>query len=302
MTINKLIIPKPLEKGDTIGFLTASGPVEEFEKVKRAKKYFEDKGYNVVISDTTYMQKGFLAADDNVRLAQIHEFFADKNIDAILCTKGGYGAIRLLKGLDYDLIKRNPKIFGGFSDVTAFITAIYSNTGLMTFHSPMPYPDFGGETIDELTEKAFFEVLEQGKFEPKLNNSKVYNDGTAEGVLWGGNLYTLSSMVGTKFAPKEKFILFLEDIDEPAYKIDRYLTQLMFDKDFAENLSGVVLGDFKGLDDEKQFEDMWVDFGKKLYIPIVSGLTIGHIPSKITIPLGVCVTLDSVAGIFVQER
>ena len=299
MNINKLIKPKRLEKGDTIGFLTASGPVNEFERVKKAKSYFERNGYNVVISDTTYMQKGFLSADDDVRLAQIHEFFADDTIDAILCTRGGYGAIRLLKGLDYNLIKNNPKIFAGFSDATAFVDAIYSNTGLMTFYAPMPYPDFGGETVGNVTEQAFFNLLERGNFEPKLKNPKVYNDGTSEGVLWGGNMATLASMVGTKFVPKEKFILFLEDVNEPAYKIDRYLTQLMFDKDFAENLSGIVLGDFKGLDNEKLFSDIWTDFGKKLYIPIISGLTIGHISGKITIPIGIHVTLDTVAGIIV---
>ncbi len=287
-----LIKTEPLKKGDTIGFLTACGAVEEIEKIELAKKYFENKGYNVLISDTTYMNKGFLAADDDVRLAQLHEFFADDEIDAILCTRGGYGAIRLIEKLDYNLIKNNPKIFAGFSDVTAFLTNFTIKSKLKTFHAPMPCFNFSSTEINQFTENSFFNLLQGEKFSAELNG-KIYSAGVQQGILWGGNLATLASMVGTSFAPNEKFILFLEDVNEPAYKIDRYLTQLMFDKNFKKNLSGIVLGEFTNLDDQILFDNIFYELGKKLNIPIMSGLKIGHVLEQLTIPLGIFVNFDT---------
>lgn len=287
-----LIKPTPLKKGNTIGFLTACGAIEEIEKVENAKKYFENKGYKVIISDTTYTQKGFLSADDDVRLAQLHEFFADDEINAILCTRGGYGAIRLIEKIDYDLIKNNPKIFAGFSDVTAFLTNFTIKSNLKTFHAPMPCYNFASTEINQLTENSFFNILQGEKFSAKLNG-KIYSAGEQQGILWGGNLATLASMVGTKFAPNEKFILFLEDINEPAYKIDRYLTQLMFDKNFKKNLSGIVLGEFTNLDEQTLFDNIFYELGEKLNIPIISGLKIGHVLEQITIPLGTFVNFDT---------
>ena len=287
-----LIKPNPLKKGDTIGFLTISGAVEEIEKVNCAKDYFENKGYKVVISDTTYMQKDFLSADDNVRLEQLHEFFENTSINAILCTRGGYGAIRLLNKINYNLIKNNPKIFAGFSDITALLTSITTKTGLKTFHSPMPCSDFCNTNLPQLTEKSLFQILKGDKFETKLDG-KIYFAGQNKGILWGGNLATLSSMVGLDFVPNEKFILFLEDVNEPAYKIDRYLTQLFFNKNFKNNLAGIALGDFANLDNEIYFDNIFYELGKKLNIPIMSGLKIGHIDKKITIPLGITVEFNT---------
>lgn len=294
-----IIKPKPLKKGATIGFLTVSGPVDEIERVDKAKKYFERAGYEVVISDTTYTRKGFLAAEDEVRLAQLHEFFADPNIDAILCTRGGYGAIRLLERIDYELIKKNAKIFGGFSDATAFLNAISLNSQIVTYHAPMPYPDFGGEEVSKFTESSFFETLSGADFKANLEG-RVYNSGNAEGLLLGGNLATLASMASSKFCPKKKFILFLEDANEPAYKVDRYLTQLMFDKTFLSNLSGIVLGEFSGIDNLSFFDNIFYELGKKLDIPVVSGLKIGHVKEKITIPVGITVRFDAKKAILAE--
>ena len=289
-----LIKPSALKKGDTIGFLTVCGAVEEIEKIEISKKYFENKGYKVVISDTTYMQKGFLAADDDVRLAQLHEFFADDEIDAILCTRGGYGAIRLLNKIDYNLIKNNPKIFAGFSDVTALLVSLTTNCGLKTFHSPMPVSNFGNDIVPQITENSFLDICGGDRFKTKLEG-KVYSLANVieEGILWGGNLATLASMVGTNFIPNEKFILFLEDVNEPAYKIDRYLTQLMFDKKFIKNIRGIALGSFTNLDDEKLFDSIFYELGEKLNISIMSGLKIGHVDEQITIPLGININFDT---------
>ncbi len=277
--------PKPLKKGDTIGFLTVSGPIYEQERVERARKYFEDAGYKVVISDTTYTQKDFLSADDETRAKEIHKFFTDANIDAILCTRGGYGATRLLDKIDYDLIRKNPKIFGGFSDATAFLLAFYKHSGLLTYHSPMPNPDFGGETVSEYTAKSMFKAF-NGKFKDVKLDGKIYYEGTAKGILWGGNLTTIASMVGFDFVPEENFIFFIEDVNEPAYKIDRYFTQLAFDKNFRKNIKGLAVGEFTGLDESVFADNIFTEIGKKYNIPVISGLKIGHVKEKLTLPVG----------------
>lgn len=291
-----LIKPSYIKEGATVGFLTASGPVYEIERVEIAKRYFERNGFNVILSDTTYTQKDFLAADDAVRLAQLHEFFADERIDAIFCTRGGYGAIRLLPYLDFELIRKNPKIFGGFSDATAFLTYITANCSIETYHTPMPYPDFGSEHISEFTSGNFLSLIKGEKFSTVLKGN-VYFSGVETGILWGGNLATLSSMVGLNFVPNEKFILFLEDVNEPAYKVDRYLTQLSFDKRFLENLGAILLGSFTGIDSQVYFDNIFYDFGNKYQIPIMSGLKIGHVNEKISLPLGRNVTINTQTGV-----
>ena len=291
-----IIKPKTLRREATVGFLTASGSVRDMQRLERAKLYFINKGYNVLFSDTTYEQSEIYAGDDDKRLCALYDFFLDPNIDAIFCTRGGYGAIRLLNKIDYKIIEKNPKLFCGFSDATAFLTAIYANTGLVTYHSPMPYPDFGNETVSELTEKSFFEILEGNAFSAKLEG-RVYKHGFSCGILWGGNLATLASMVGTCFVPNEKFILFIEDVNEPAYKIDRYLTQLMFDKNFINNLAGVILGEFSGVDDDSLLEGVFEKFSMNFNIPVISGLKIGHVYDKITVPVGIFVKLDTTKGL-----
>ena len=283
-----------LKPNATIGFLTASSPIENIEKIEKAKKYFTDKGYNVVISDSTYKSIGNLFIPEDIRLQEMYSFFENPDIDIILCTRGGYGALKLINKIDYNFIKKHAKPFCGYSDATAYLLSFYKHTGMITYHSPMPCSDFCFENIPELTQKSFFDVLQGNINSIELNkDALVYNSGVGEGVLWGGNLATIASMVGFDFVPDEKFIFFVEDIDEPAYKIDRYFTMLLNIPEFKKNLAGIVVGELTNtdLDEFKQYMDNLIVSG--LDVPIIKGLQIGHVRETLTLPVGVDCKLDT---------
>lgn len=286
-----IIKPKKLQIGDTIGLLSVSGCIKEIERIENAKKYFEGKGFNVVISDTTYEKYRYMAGDDEHRLNQLHKFFADDNIDAIVCTRGGFGAIRLIKDIDYDLIKNNPKIFVGYSDITALLAMVYKKTGLITFHGPMANCDFGEDSVNEFTEKSFFSLLynieAKGVYEANEGFKTYYPGIVDDAILWGGNLSTIASLTGMDFIPDEKFVLFLEDLNEPAYKIDKMLTQLLNIDRFKQNLSAVALGKFTGIEDVSCLDELFDEIAKRLKIPFANNFSISHEKEKYTLPVGI---------------
>lgn len=289
--MDNIIAPK-LKKGDTIGFLCVCGDIKDFSKLQKAKDVFEAYGYNVVISDTAKMRKNYLCADDETRANALNEFFKDPSISAIVACRGGYGAIRILDKIDYDAIKSNPKIFCGYSDVTALQLMIYKNTGLITYNAPMAYSDFGTDCEDD-TINSFFNTLEHGINEICLEKSKIYYGGLAAGILWGGNLSTIQSLCGLDFIPDRDFIFAAEDVNEPVYKIDRMFTQLLNISEFKKNLKAIVLGDFSGIDNERYFDDFMTELAQDLKIPVVSGLKFGHEKQKLTFPIGSDVILDT---------
>jgi len=263
-----LIKPKKLNKGDTIGIIALSGAVESKENIINAQKYFENKGYKVVLSDNIFAQNRYLAGSDEQKVEELHKLFANPEIKMILCARGGYGAIRLLDKIDFELIKNNPKIFAGYSDVSAIESMILTKTGLITFYAPMASSDFGitnTETNDfreqetgkregklsvsKFVEKSFFSTFQNTnalQISPDKEQSKIYFKGEAKGILWGGNLATIVSLCGLDFIPDEKFIFFAEDLGEDTYKIDKMFTQLLNIEKFRQNLSGIILGDFIG--------------------------------------------------------
>ena len=283
-----LVKPEKLNKGDTIGILALSGAVESEENILRAKKYFEDKGYKVVLSENIFDKCRYLAGTDEKKVQELHKFFKNPEIKAILCARGGYGAIRLLDKIDFDIIKNNPKIFAGYSDTTAIEAMIYKKTGLITFYSPMAQSDFGLEKVSPFVERNFFKALSGAKleFEPCKRRGKTYFSGDAKGILWGGNLATLVTLCGQDFIPDEKFIFFAEDLNEDVYKIDKMMTQLLNIDKFKQNLSGIILGDFLDITNKKYFDELFYEIGKKLEIPIQSGFKITHAKEKITVPYG----------------
>lgn len=284
-----LIKPKKLNKGDTIGILALSGAVESKANIIRAKKYFENKGYKVVLSENIFDEYRYLAGTDEKKVQELHKFFKDPNINAILCSRGGYGTIRLLDKIDFDLIKKNPKIFAGYSDASAIESMILTKTGLITFYAPVAQSDFGVKNISKLTERAFFKTLTNTKdmeFSSDKRKSKTYFEGEAKGIIWGGNLATVVSMCGLNFIPDEKFIFFAEDLNEDVYKIDKMMTQLLNVEKFRKNLAGIVLGDFLDIKSKKHFDELFFEIGGKCKIPIISGFKITHAKDKITIPYG----------------
>lgn len=284
-----LIKPKKLNKGDTIGIVALSGAIESEQKVLRAKKFFEDKGYNIVFAKNVFDRKRYLAGDDQTKVKELHSFFKDKNIDAILCVRGGYGIIRLLDKIDWEVIKNNPKIFAGYSDVSAMKAMIYKKTGLVTFYSPMLQSDFGIKDVSNIVEKYFFKTLtntDDLEILPDKRKSKTYFKGNAQGILWGGNLTTIASMCGLDFIPDQKFIFFAEDLNEDTYQIDRLFTQLLNIEKFSKNLAGIVLGDFLDVTNKKHFDEFFYELGQKIKKPILSGFRISHAKNKITVPYG----------------
>ncbi|MBR6126058.1 LD-carboxypeptidase [bacterium] len=278
-----------LEKGDKIGIIALSGDCEK-RKVEIAKLNFVALGYRVELSDNIYSKTRYLAGSDEFKIDELHRLYEDPEIKLILAARGGYGAIRLINNIDYDLIRNNPKPLCGFSDVTALLLMIYKNTGVITYHSPMACTDFGVEVPSYFTTENFFNALNQDILE--FEGEKIYADGQAEGIIWGGNLATTASLCGQDFIPDNDFIFFTEDISEPVYKIDRMFNQLFNIDKFQDYCKGIVLGDFLGVDSQIWLEDFFTEFSRKHNIPIVSGFKISHDKYKITIPVGVNANLD----------
>lgn len=281
-----LIKPQKLKKGDTIGILATAGAVEEKENVLRAKKFFENRGYKVVLSENVFDEFRYLSGTDEKKIEEMHKFFSNPEINAIICMRGGYGGIRLIKKMNYDLIRNNPKIFCGYSDISALSIMMLKKSNLMTYWGPLAQSDFGVEYPNEFTINSFFEAVTSDELTYKPAKEKIYRDGEAQGILWGGNLATVVSLCGQDFLPEEDFIFFAEDLNESAYKIDKMMTQLMNIEQFTKHVKGIVLGDFLDMDNEQWLDELFTEIGNKLNIPVIGGFKITHDTEKITLPYG----------------
>ena len=276
----------------TIGIIALSGAIDK-EKLNFAINNLKSLGYKVKLSKNILDTNRYLAGNDNNKIKELEEFFSNPEIDIIMTARGGYGAIRLIDKIDYNILKNHPKIFTGFSDVTALLLMIYRKTGMVTYHGLMATPDFGFDCeIDEFSFQNFQAAI-NGE-ELNFEGNKIYRDGTAEGIIWGGNLATLVSLCGTDFIPDEDFIFFAEDLNEPVYKIDKMFTQLFNIKEFKKYCKGIVLGDFLDCGNEKWLEEFFVELSGIHQIPIVGGFKITHNRKKITIPIGKNVILSGV--------
>jgi muramoyltetrapeptide carboxypeptidase len=284
-----IIKPEKLKNGDTIGIITLSGDIQNRQKVLNSKKYFEKKGYKVVLSENIFDKKRYLSGEDDKKVEELHKFFKNPEIKAVICARGGYGTIRLLDKIDYKIINENPKIFAGFSDVTALNAIFLKRANLLTFYAPMAAVDFGSEDISKITEKSFFNAIKGNvsEIKPDLRKSKTYSTGNAEGVFFGGNLATVVSLCGIDFIPDEKFIFFAEDLAEPDYKIDKMYTQLFNIEKFRKNVTGLILGDFLDIINQKYVDEFFTELGQKYKIPILSGFRITHRKNKVTVPYGI---------------
>jgi muramoyltetrapeptide carboxypeptidase len=304
-----MIKPKALKPGDLIAVIApASGvPAESFE---RALANLIALGFRVKPGKFARGQKGFLSGTDAERLADIHDAFADKEIKGVWCVRGGGGSPRLLPSLDLSLIRRNPKVFIGFSDITALHIAISQGTGLVTFHGPVgtsQYTDFTRENVLGLlmgTAKAPIELKPSAdalKKEAALFHPATIRSGRAKGKLTGGNLSLLASLCGTPFSLKDIAgkLLFIEDINEPPYRVDRMLTQLRQSMDLR-SVAGIALGVFDdGANVAKTAEpllDVFRDRLGDLGVPVAYGLSFGHIADNMTLPYGITAEFDADAA------
>lgn len=299
---NKIKPPK-LYKGDTIG-LIAPGSYITQSQLDKSIKNFEELGYKVKYSKNILSKHGYLAGYDYERAADIHEMFADKEVDAIAAVRGGYGCARILPMLDYSLIRSNPKILIGYSDVTSLLYGIYKKTGLVCFHGPVGISTFNDYSIEH-----FKNILSNPASSYEMKNlpeedEQIYviSEGVAEGELVGGNLSIVVSMIGTEYDIDSKNkIIFLEEIGEEPYRIDRMLTQMRQSGKF-DGCKAIALGVFercearendpefpKSLTLKQVLQDRLGDLG----VPVIYGLSFGHITNKFTIPFGVNARLDT---------
>ncbi len=286
-----LIKPQNLSPGDTIEIIAPSGAVEP-EKIMNAKKYFEDKGFKVIFGEHIFNSDRYLAGTDEERIADLHNAFLNDEVKAIVCARGGYGAIRLINRLDFELIREHPKIFCGYSDITALSLMFLKYSNLITYSGPMAQSDFGSDNPDKTMESSFFKVL--GGRSEVYEFKEAIRAGYAEGSIWGGNLSTLVSLCGLDFLPEQKFIFFTEDIFEPVYKLDKMFRQLINIEKFRENIQGIAFGEFGGIDSEIQLRNLMCEIADTLKVPAYSGFRFTHAPSKQTIPVGMPGILDGI--------
>lgn len=274
-----------LKNNATIAFIAPAGCIADRNKIDRAKSFFEDRGYTVIYGNHLFGKNKYMSGTDEERLSDLHWAFSDNNIDAIICARGGYGCLRLVDKIDYNLIRKNPKFFCGYSDITVLSAMFLKKAELITYSGPMANGDFGAENVSDYTLSNFFKTTTcDEKLEYHAKN--VYKEGSAEGILFGGNLASIVSLCGIDFLPDEKFIFFTEDLNEPVYKIDKMLTQLINIDKFRKNVSGIIFGDFLNCGYENQLKDLFYEVADKLNIPVSDGYKITHEKDKITLPYG----------------
>lgn len=301
----KMVKPKRLKAGDTVAVIAPSSSATP-EAWERALANLESLGLKYKIAKSARGTKGFLSAPDKDRLADFHEAWADKSVNGIWCVRGGYGASRLLPSVDFDLIRKNPKVFIGYSDITAFHLSIPQTTGLVTFHGPV-----GTSTLSEYTRKHVVDALFNAPATSKIGLSdfnktktestyktETVTGGKGRGSLVGGNLSLLAALAGTPYAmPDLKGkVVFIEDIGEAPYRIDRMLTQIRQSTNIHQ-AAGLALGVFEDCEakdkNSQQLIDVIRDRLGDLKIPCVYGLSFGHIRDMFTCPIGIEVELDA---------
>jgi muramoyltetrapeptide carboxypeptidase len=292
MNFNKKRALKPLRllPGDTIGVVAPAGPFD-VDELYRGIDVLESMGFRTSVPDDLLKKDGYLAGPDIHRADLVNRFFADEKIKAIFCARGGFGSMRTLLFLDFELIQKNPKIFVGFSDISAILAVLYSKCRLVTFHGPV-VTTLGNATQE--TKTAMFSALSSDtSLEINVKTAITIKPGLASGPVLGGNLATLCHLVGTPFEPSfEGHILLLEDRGEATYKIDRMLTQMKMAGCF-EGLAGVALGSFEACDSMDKIFRIVDQIFSGVRVPILAGFEIGHGRTNIMVPFGLEATLNT---------
>ncbi len=304
-----LVKPPALKLGDTVGLITPGTYVSDPDRLALVKRTVEYFGLRPRLGRNVAKRTGYLGGTDEERLEDLHAMFRDPEVKAVFCIRGGVGSSRLLDRIDYGIIRKNPKIFLGYSDITSLHLAIHKRAGLVTFHGPVMISPFTDYT-QTWFRKALFESAPLGAIaNPPESNAlrpshmlRTIRPGRARGPLVGGNLTLLTQLMGTPFEVETRgCVLFLEDVDEQPYNIDRMLTQLRLAGKF-DGVAGIVWGECSDCvprEFRPSFESTFstgevVDqILGKLNVPVLSGLTIGHTSDQATLPIGVAATLDA---------
>ena len=282
--------PEGLRPGDTIG---VAAPASHFDrhKLEKGLQVLVSWGYRVKVPEGLFAQKRYLAGEDQQRAHLLNSLFADPEVKAVFCVRGGYGTMRMLPYLAFDTIRRCPKILLGFSDITALLYALYLRCGLITFHGPnlTTLDDAPVDLLEHL-----WQMLTHGKCPAvHLPAGRTIGKGKASGRLVGGNLTTLCHLTGTPYQLKScSHLLFLEDRGEQPYRIDRMLSHMKMAGCF-EGVKGVLLGAFTKCGDMEVIAEIVAEIFAGNGIPILMGFEWGHIPRNQTLPVGLNATLDA---------
>jgi muramoyltetrapeptide carboxypeptidase len=296
-----------LQRGDTIGIISPAGPVLPNEDWAGHVQALQSSGFRVKIGANALGQPcGYLSATDQERADDIHKLFADPDVAAIICSKGGYGSIRLLEFIDFDLIGRSPKILVGYSDATTLLLACSSKSSLVTFHGPMLLYNLAGDGPDSNSHRLWDVIMGRVVYPYTIPNvSTSYNvlrAGETQGLLIGGNLSALAHLCGTPYMPDlSGSILFLEDIDEQPYSIDRNITQLRL-SGALDGVVAVILGEFvnsgprDSLKPSFNIHEVFADRLLSLNVPLVHDYSFGHGTHLPTFPVGTRAKFDTRSG------
>ena len=292
-----MIKPSMLKPGCRIGVVSPSYWLKK-QDMEKTSKFFQDKGYTMVMGNNNSMKWGPFAGTPQERADDIHHMFSNPKIEAIICARGGYGANRVLPLLDYNLIRDNPKIFMGYSDITAYLTSITQKTGLVTFHGPMMvsykkgFVNYNFQTMERILNGTPDFKIES----PDSLPARILKPGIAMGPLWGGNMTLLINRLGTSDSlDTDGVILFLEDLDEYLYSFERMLVQIRT-AGMLDNIAGLIIGELHEFKDqdvafERNTDEIVMDICGDLEIPIVSNFPCGHGTYQATLPISIPVEL-----------
>ncbi len=283
-------LPGRLRPGDRVGIVAPASPFD-LDSFREGIAVIESMGVRTVLPDGLYHRKGYLAGSDRHRAGLLNSFFRDPAVRAVFCARGGFGSMKLLPHLDYPSIARDPKVFVGFSDISALLWALYRECRLATFHGPVvtslkkAFP--GART-------SLWAAVGEGRpLRFSVPDGIPLCPGIASGIMAGGNLSTLCHLLGTPFSPTfDGHILFLEDRGERCYRIDRMLFQMKLSGCFR-GMAGLILGGFTEGDPRDRVHRVVAELFRNQGIPVLAGLDAGHVPDNPTLPLGIPATLDA---------
>lgn len=290
----KRLIPKFLLPGDKVGIVA---PASHFDKDRFYKgiRVLESLGFQAYLPEGLFEKKGYLAGSDIHRATMFNSLFADDTVSAIFCARGGFGSLKILPLIDYELIRKNPKILVGFSDISAVLSTVYKKCGLVAFHGPMitTLADADQRSINALQSV----ISSPDRIEITLKDSVIINPGICYGTVLGGNLTTLCHLSGTPYQPDFKgSILFIEENGEAPYRIDRMLTQMKMAGCF-DDLAGLILCSFESCGAYDEIISIVEEIIGDKDIPVITGIEAGHGKTNITIPTGMDATLDTTRGL-----
>lgn len=294
--MKKLKVQK-LKKGDTIGIIIASS-CNRVDRFKELEDYISNLGFKILYGKTVYLKSGYLAGSDEERIQDIHDMFLNPEVKAILCLKGGFGASRIIDKIDYNLIKNNPKLLIGFSDVTALLNNFYKYANLPTVHG-LVGNFLASKYCDDFSKQDFKDLLfenTKGRILKGNDNTKTLVEGITEAELVGGNLCLISDLYGTDYEVDfENKIVLIEEVEEPPYNIDRMFAQLRLGKNIYK-AKGFVFGHFTDCIDSENdntYENLIKEYFGNLDVPVIYNFPTGHEFPFINVPIGLKVRLDA---------